>query len=1090
GATRRNVRRWLAVWGITQKNFYELRARGDQDEGVSSSPIEKEIAMARDLVEGMRLELEKDEDIFREIQDYLTYYSFRSHHLIEKVRVTSPHIVAFFEARQITDKTQQSNLLSVAQVVLDAFPRDASSSPITRREFLKYVVQGGIGISLMGFGVYKWMAWVSENDKAGMAVFEIMHSTSQESFAIKEYVGRVYQELYGAWPSEAAMYQPIQDILKALKMVKEFAPYIRQAADQYQVDEILLASVLLVENMDMAPLEKETDTLGSTLKNLTKAHADFLPEPSVGPFQMRPSVAIDVLDRFGGYDKYFGVADQSVRAWSQDEKASRFRAAVTELLYAKTDAGKSFAAHMAAGYLKFLITELGRDERRVLAGYTSDYKRVKTQKLYEGPFNTAFEKKVMADRETGALYAATRYAIAGIEAKELIRRLKLLDTSSSPLAAKIHGASPVFGEEDVSSAIQVPGKEGQGVARQEPRATFIHPLSELEAVFQEDVRKFTQPIEFGGYLFAQNPTEQFTHVLIPRTLGVNVSNLEENVFGWVRALPSMRKMNGSEESYRFGLQLYASPILPELERDGDRESFIDGSSIILAKDIPLAQFFSEKRLNSLFPGRDIRSISDEELAKKVVEAIKTARATGQMVIQNGHLSDPMDDFFLDEDLAIESYGTPRFLFPTTQFTVKAALMNQQPRKNLGFVHVHNSFPDSVRNSNTSEGKYVRALEKYVGPEAKSLTVLSPEDALYLIKSKARFDKVLSVEGNVAAQQKMGTRLTLSGILAFDYNSRRLLGQRWFNVRAVEKDAKTYDKFVDITAAALDTIWYDPNPDYAGAVNDYWQMMLELSQEGPLKVSSPVSFEEHPSQIDAVVPVNIPELLPVMPFWTLPALWPQMIQAPVPPADHKHAGRSRPWLPVVPVNTMTDILPAGFAAIDYSHLWTAVLSGIQGVQREILLGRLNEVFEIFRLSGKNYIHTGLSPPEGKVGIFGDAVVSSNIQVLSGQSSHSLIAAGIVKADLSQESVAGFVLVSSPVDHGFGQEETGLSHIQQAQELIYGLNIGAETKVVSVGPGDYALGSADRQNIEASWIPWERLFLDAGSQLVVYEPDRKA
>ncbi|HOY09573.1 MAG TPA: hypothetical protein PLB05_05805, partial [Candidatus Omnitrophota bacterium] len=37
GATRRNVRRWLAVWGITHKNFYELRARGDQDEGLSSS---------------------------------------------------------------------------------------------------------------------------------------------------------------------------------------------------------------------------------------------------------------------------------------------------------------------------------------------------------------------------------------------------------------------------------------------------------------------------------------------------------------------------------------------------------------------------------------------------------------------------------------------------------------------------------------------------------------------------------------------------------------------------------------------------------------------------------------------------------------------------------------------------------------------------------------------------------------------------------------------------------------------------------------------------------------------------------------------
>ena len=48
---------------------------------------------------------------------------------------------------------------------------------------------------------------------------------------------------------------------------------------------------------------------------------------------------------------------------------------------------------MAAGYLKFLMTELEQDEKRVLTGYTSNYKRLNTQQLYEGPFNKAFERK-------------------------------------------------------------------------------------------------------------------------------------------------------------------------------------------------------------------------------------------------------------------------------------------------------------------------------------------------------------------------------------------------------------------------------------------------------------------------------------------------------------------------------------------------------------------------------------------------------------------------------------------------------------------------------------------------------------------------
>ncbi|HQP12210.1 MAG TPA: hypothetical protein PK470_05565, partial [Candidatus Omnitrophota bacterium] len=595
------------------------------------------------------------------------------------------------------------NLLSVAQVVLDAFPRDASSSPITRREFLKYVIQGGIGITVMSYGAYHWMAFTNERDKAGMAALEVMTGASQESLAVRMYVTRVYEELYGARPSEAHMFEPIPAILKALKTVEKFAPYIQQAARHYQVDATLLASVLFVETMDLAPLEKETDSLGSLLKKLTRDSADILPEPSVGPFQMRASIAMDILGRFGGYEKYFGVADRDVRSWSRAQKVSRFGPAVTELLHAKTDAGKSFAAHMAAGYLKFLMTELGQDEKRVLAGYTSDYKRLKTQELYEGPFNTAFEKKVFADKDTAALYAATRYAISGVEAKELIRQMKLLKTSSSPLA----------------------------------------------------------------------------------------------------------------------------------------------------------------------------------------------------------------------------------------------------------------------------------------------------------------------------------------------------------------------------------------------VNDSWQMMLELSQEGPLKVSSPVSGEEHLRSTDGIVPLSIHELLPVFPSWTLPVLWPQMIQAPVPPADHKRAGRSHPWQPVIPARAMTDILPSGIGVIDYSRVWAAVLSGVQGLQRAILMGRLNEIFEILKASGKNYIHTGLSPPKRfKRSDSKSVAASRNV------TSRKLDMTGTVRIKISVRITGNDGLVSSPVEQDAFDKNSRPEHIQQAHKLIRSLRVGPQSRVVTVGPGDYCIGKGDRRNVEAFWTPWELLFLEAGAQLTVYEPDKGA
>jgi hypothetical protein len=88
------------------------------------------------------------------------------------------------------------------------------------------------------------------------------------------------------------------------------------------------------------------------------------------------------------------------------------------------------------------------------------------------------------------------------------------------------------------------------------------------------------------------------------------------------------------------------------------------------------------------------------------------------------------------------------------------------------------------------------------------------------------------------QDKIGTRVTLSGVLAFDINSRELLGQRWFDITKVEGDEARFEEFLRITKEARDTMSYDEKVDYAGAVNDYWQMMLDLTTEGTLTESGP------------------------------------------------------------------------------------------------------------------------------------------------------------------------------------------------------------------------------------------------------------
>ena len=440
--------------------------------------------------------------------------------------------------------------------------------------------------------------------------------------------------------------------------------------------------------------------------------------------------------------------------------------------------------------------------------------------------------------EDGELMA--RQPVAQIVSNYMSTRPSSSPISKSQPAALARASST----QDTASAQSSPislfgGKKESAPAVSAPRTKFVYPLSEIEQVFQGDVRKFTKPIEFGAYLFASDPTGKFGSILIPKTLGLDdIKGLNKNVYGWTRTLPAIRKINGGDK-YQFGLQVYSVPIIPELEQAQSNEIFVSGQDIILAKDISMAQFFSGQRLGQMFPGRDMASISNEELAQKVIETIRDQRSSEQFGITNGHVNGMTNNLYMDEPLSVETFATPRHVFPTAQFLYKVAMMNQQAQNQLGFAHVHNSFTKAEKSSDTFDGVYARALEKYAGPESQSLTLLSPADVLWLLKSQERFDKVLTSEGNGGSKAKLGSRVTLSGVLAFDINTRALLGQRWFDVTKVEKDKGTFVDFIKTSTRANKTLRFDENPDFAGAVNDYWQMMLEMSTEGPLKPSSPI-----------------------------------------------------------------------------------------------------------------------------------------------------------------------------------------------------------------------------------------------------------
>jgi 2-polyprenyl-3-methyl-5-hydroxy-6-metoxy-1,4-benzoquinol methylase/predicted nucleotidyltransferase len=270
--------------------------------------------------------------------------------------------------------------------------REKASSGISRREFLKWLLTASVAT----VGGYELLRWRSKKDEELLKAYDLLQ---QES--IRELIRSTYRLFYNYDPQlrEDLMLGPAKRIDKAfIKTTEKALPIIKEVAHNLQIDWRILATVRFVEVFDLATWEKYTDR-----------YLKFL-DTSIGPYQIKVSTAKEIMNRHPWIKEKFPYPEDKVAyALENDER---------------------FSAYIAGYYLKFLLKEFNGNLLKVFAGYTSDFRRIKSNNLYKPPFNQLEDKiEESQDAQQQALYAASRYAYFAMLAMKFIDRR----FSSSPL---------------------------------------------------------------------------------------------------------------------------------------------------------------------------------------------------------------------------------------------------------------------------------------------------------------------------------------------------------------------------------------------------------------------------------------------------------------------------------------------------------------------------------------------------------------------------------------------------------------------------------------------------------------------------------
>ncbi|MCK5180574.1 MAG: class I SAM-dependent methyltransferase, partial [Candidatus Omnitrophica bacterium] len=342
----------------------------------------------------------------------------------------------------------------------------------------------------------------------------------------------------------------------------------------------------------------------------------------------------------------------------------------------------------------------------------------------------------------------------------------------------------------------------------------IVPISDTEKVISQKAKGFGKKnVEFMGIFRGTGP-DKLNELVLPRVIGIESSRRTElDVLSDLEGpVSTMLALDGRGN---LGIQIVASKYNMRKGFLEGREKFISLDHLILNK--PLAQFMSQKDRQELFPGMDVKDISEKHL----IDMITRSRDKRQMsYMTNGKERKIEEVVFVPTELEVDMFGTDRSYHPTNRFIKNVLSQNRFDNgAHFGDVHTHYGFPEQE----IAKEPY---LQELFASDRRFPELLTPYDAVALKGSKDTM-KVLGLDN---------TQAILRGIIWMDQENKNVRGSTYFDLTELSEDEAAFNEFDRLSTRALET---EDTED----IKKYFAFVRQFSHpQRPDYASSPVTSQ--------------------------------------------------------------------------------------------------------------------------------------------------------------------------------------------------------------------------------------------------------
>ncbi|MCK5082820.1 MAG: hypothetical protein KAR31_07920, partial [Candidatus Omnitrophica bacterium] len=332
--------------------------------------------------------------------------------------------------------------------------------------------------------------------------------------------------------------------------------------------------------------------------------------------------------------------------------------------------------------------------------------------------------------------------------------------------------------------------------------------------------------EFMGIFRGTGP-DKLNELVLPRVIGIESSRRTElDVLSDLEGpVSTMLALDGRGN---LGIQIVASKYNMRKGFLEGREKFISLDHLILNK--PLAQFMSQKDRQELFPGMDVKDISEKHL----IDMITRSRDKRQMsYMTNGKERKIEEVVFVPTELEVDMFGTDRSYHPTNRFIKNVLSQNRFDNgAHFGDVHTHYGFPEQE----IAKEPY---LQELFASDRRFPELLTPYDAVALKGSKDTM-KVLGLDN---------TQAILRGIIWMDQENKKVEGSTYFDLIELSEDETAFNEFDRLSTKALET---EDTED----VKKYFAFVRQFSHpQRPGYASSPVTAQVSSRDISSSSPIG-------------------------------------------------------------------------------------------------------------------------------------------------------------------------------------------------------------------------------------------